>query len=604
MDTSSKHDASLADQIRAALDDSVGDAGVRESLEILFRLDKDRFRDAGLAVFAGPSVPSRSRLLALVLLSNNLLLEAVTDPALTTVEIAVAVVANVIRSGSPMDSMLERTLASLLQHPLAPHGRLMVLRIMDLLAAIGATSKLLYFQAELTSHSDPIVRSKAALLIPKCSNNTAWVGRLLADSDPRVQANAIEALWSLDATPCRQLLIASSKSRHHRVAANAAVGLYRLGDVAGIPLIFELARSTESPSRAAGFWAMATTRDPRFLPFLSAQYERCSPDDRSAILRAMTCIRRSKETKPESLEIRIFDAAVAPNSKRSVSFSALAADDQSLSSLRQTEVCIWEGQSLIEEYAIATRRHAPMLLVGFVLPRLVSNADAYTVAVVEAFHRSIRYRRAGDLWRVDRYAIGEAQNGGAIAQEIAAHGYDPAIVGPTVKVRRGFLNDSQLLKKIVSSPGPKEAAAADIGAAMFRLTESLCKLSGNRHAFVFMDSESPSARLSESQLHSLTGTLDAEHISLHGITCGQFRSTEAFRQLCVATTGGTFTDVPVENLPSALEHIMFEISDGFDIDYEPPPAAGSSGEARLVISSSQGCGTAVFSLSDAQNKPM
>jgi hypothetical protein len=52
---------------------------------------------------------------------------------------------------------------------------------------------------------------------------------------------------------------------HHRVAANAAVGLHRAGDLRAVKIVERMAKATNQSVRAAAVWAMGETRDPRFL---------------------------------------------------------------------------------------------------------------------------------------------------------------------------------------------------------------------------------------------------------------------------------------------------------------------------------------------------
>ena len=98
------------------------------------------------------------------------------------------------------------------------------------------------------AHPDRTVRSKAALLIGRSSKNAAWIGRRFMDRDARVQASAVEALWSLEAAESRPLLLTASKSKHNRVAANAVLGLYRIGDLKTVRILLDMARQREAPA--------------------------------------------------------------------------------------------------------------------------------------------------------------------------------------------------------------------------------------------------------------------------------------------------------------------------------------------------------------------
>ena len=54
--------------------------------------------------------------------------------------------------------------------------------------------------------SNPYLRSTVVKMIGKGSKSVKWVRAKLSESDPRVRANAVEALWGVDSAEARALL--------------------------------------------------------------------------------------------------------------------------------------------------------------------------------------------------------------------------------------------------------------------------------------------------------------------------------------------------------------------------------------------------------------
>lgn len=174
-----------------------------------------------------------------------------------------------------------------------------ILRILSVLAATGNQICWDPFQIELMAYPDKVVRSKAALLIGQSSQNVARIAHRLSDRDPRVQSNAVEALWSLDAAVARPHLLKALKSKHNRVFANAALGLYRLGDPNMIQVLLDATQHADPLFRVSALWAIGQTQDARFLPALSEQFKAAAGKPRLALAGAIARIRQREKSSPE-----------------------------------------------------------------------------------------------------------------------------------------------------------------------------------------------------------------------------------------------------------------------------------------------------------------
>jgi HEAT repeat protein len=210
-----------------------------------------------------------------------------------------------------------------LQSRATEEGTMHVMRILELLGAIPAQNSWPSFQSELMAHPDKAVRSKAALLIGRGLRNRAWINRRMMDKDARVQANAVEALWTMDAAEARPVFTAALKSHNNRVVANAALGLYRLSDLKAVKALLDMAQHSDPLFRASALWAIAETEDPRFIPFLMEQFKLSQGKMKLAVTRALSRIRRREKANAEkgTIQIRISIANAKADGGRHVEFA-------------------------------------------------------------------------------------------------------------------------------------------------------------------------------------------------------------------------------------------------------------------------------------------
>jgi len=143
-------------------------------------------------------------------------------------------------------------------------------RRFEIISALDRASVVVPWLQRMTHHHDPRVQSKASLIFCGLYRNPLLVERQLSSPDPRVRANAIEALWHVNKLTCRAILEKAIGDPHHRVALNALLGLYYLNKTAAMDQMIAFAANPDPLFRAATAWAMGQTRDPAFQPCLEA----------------------------------------------------------------------------------------------------------------------------------------------------------------------------------------------------------------------------------------------------------------------------------------------------------------------------------------------
>jgi len=278
------------DLLSAVASFSAGPAERKESFE---KLLVRALCTAGIRLMAQRGASGEAQSVAHLLSRQGLLSASLADTTICRTEEAVAAAHTALQAGVHFHSGLARELDAALKQPASFENIARILRILDLLGAISGCCN--SSRLELMAYPDKKVQSRAALLIGRAVKNPAWLSRCFNDGDARVQASAVEAMWDMPAERARPLLMAATKSRNNRVAANALVGLYHHGDRSALNGLLEMARHPEQSFRLSAIWAMGKTADPHFVPFLTQLFKQSDGKVRLAVTRALTQIRRREK---------------------------------------------------------------------------------------------------------------------------------------------------------------------------------------------------------------------------------------------------------------------------------------------------------------------
>jgi len=169
-------------------------------------------------------------------------------------------------------------------------------RVLALVNELPPCRHILFPLVSLLRSPDAQVRSKAATLYGRTSRNAEWVRGRLGEVDPRVRANAVESLWGEDSEAAQAVLKEASRDRHHRVAANAWIGLDKMGARDVVSNLKKMAQAEDPMARAAAAFAMGRTGHTEFKPVLEQMLKDSSPRARSQALRALILIKKQRST--------------------------------------------------------------------------------------------------------------------------------------------------------------------------------------------------------------------------------------------------------------------------------------------------------------------
>jgi hypothetical protein len=237
-------------------------------------LDRNRtlFYSCSMEILKTVGDSRGTEFLVALMVANDLLLQAMCDPALNR-EQALALGRMALRvdpmAFSGFCSFLCRvaTRAPGSSDRAAGKGAVAIEdapRLMEILGEISDPSRLLPSLMRLLHHPNPHLRSKAVKMIGRNNRSVKWVQERMTEPNARTRANAVETLWGIDTGEVRELLRHAANDTNSRVAGNAMLGLYHLGECSVIPELIKMAGQESSLARLTAAWVMGECADPRF----------------------------------------------------------------------------------------------------------------------------------------------------------------------------------------------------------------------------------------------------------------------------------------------------------------------------------------------------
>ncbi len=284
-------------------------------------------------------------------------------PLLRQVETPLGSRVRVAQLGQRVDPNLDQGIADQILNDFGPGERQ---DLLEILSQTRVRLEVITRLAPVLQDPNPRVHSKMAFLMARVAPEGEWVTEGMADSDPRVRANVVEALWNQKGEFANRLFHQASADAHHRVSANAIYGLYLQGDPAALGKIRHLLLGNDGLARRAGLWLVERTKDPRYLSMLGKLIGKVEPEARARCLRV---IQAAKVRKAEALQrgaIRIDWLPCHPGQARLTISSE--PKHRRLTGLHAFDIVIQAGGQILDDYRLVARPATParavVLMVG------------------------------------------------------------------------------------------------------------------------------------------------------------------------------------------------------------------------------------------------
>ena len=487
----------------------------REMRELL-ESSPDDFCTAAVEILSSVETERVKRYLVALLWTNNLLIQCLTDPATPTEKAeSIAAIARRVDPQLPaklVGFVLERTD---LETPECLE------RVLGILKSMPDAVTFRPLLTPLLRHPNARIRSKVALLAGEGNRNRTWFERRMLEDDPRVRANAIESAGPAVAEEIRPLLRTAIADSNNRVAGNALLSLYRLGDAEAISGLYELAGRPEPPFRATAVWAMGETGDTRFLPVLARILADPNETIKAATFLAIKKLRAQECAASQPLAVRILGQPYLSDSELKFSFSA-TEDSVPVRGLAATAVRILANGDFVYRYAVAEQDNRRRITAAFLVRQTASLEWEDAAVYRELLERCFDCRHSGDTWTLARHTGSAGTESLARPETLFGVRIDPG--------------DSNGIRRVGS---PKDLRAAfesrelvkcqDFLSMFYALCQELRASRLGAHIFL-LDPET--ARSVDPG--SLARAARDGHVSVHAVCRSQ---EEAFREICRATGG-------------------------------------------------------------------
>ena len=269
----------------------------------------------------------------------------------------------VAQLGQRVDPNLDKLIADQILTDFGPGERQ---DLLEILSQTRVRLEVISRLAPVLRDPNPRVHSKMALLMARVAPDGEWVSEGMADSDPRVRANVVEALWNQKSEFANRLFHRASEDAHHRVSANATYGLYLQGDPAALAKIRHLLLGSDGLARRAGLWLVERTKDPRYLSMLGKLIGKVEPEARARCLRVIQAAKARKEEALQRGGLKIDWLPGRPGQAR-LTITA-EPKHRRLTGLHPFDIVIQAGGQVLDDYRLVARPAAParavVLLVG------------------------------------------------------------------------------------------------------------------------------------------------------------------------------------------------------------------------------------------------
>lgn len=464
------------------------------------------------------------------------------------------------------------------------------LRFLQVFGIKSNSMRLLPLVAQLLKHPNARIRSKAAVLVGKMSRQYEWLEQTRNESDERVRANALEALWEPGIPErLRARLWESLQDESNRVIGNALLGLYRQGECGCIPLITAMTRHPEEKFRATAAWVMRETGDDRFRPYLLPLLNDASSLVKANAAQAVEKLEEARFAPLETLQLVIFSeeqgtrAWKTPSGntahKRGNENSELSAShilrvgvvsqqSSSLSTLLPTDFRVTVNSAPVEHYDISNEAPPHTVSIAFAVPAADAAGNSIRNKWRAFFSQFSGHKRHTDYWAF-------VECGGA---QQTASGYNLRFLRNSLELEDFFRTQMQARKPIQFD------ASFDLLLTSPPFVPNGTQIKQGAAHVIIIDSD-PSGRFQQERLEAIKQRACRGGFTIHVIAA---KRDSVLAELAAATRGAFLvSQANVECWQRALTTLYAFLFSIYRIEFEAAPDYDAA-DAELKIQVQKG----------------
>lgn len=380
-----------------------------KEIRAILEEDKEQFYACAFRLIRQFDDSAGARYLAGLMLERGLMLRAFCDPALPEQRVR-GVIQALLAEDAGNDMVLVKAIVEQALSQQTSGSLRALVRVLNILEKLTDARRVVPRLLPLLRHPDLRLRSKVVRIVGCCGKNKQWVVRQLADADPRIRANAVEALWGAEDLESRDLLRTVTQDENNRVAGNAFLGLYRAGDSSAISGLLKMAGKAAPLSCATAAWVMGESGDARFRDALKAL---SGSDDSMVRKRASESLQalEAEAAKPElGLPWRMAAlGSLDPESDvpesddqigKRVRVAIQCADGSEPPRILPTRFWVLEDKEPVLDYRVEETEVPDTLALAFLIPMASDGAE---IPIISGALRALVWKRPRDVWAAVHY---------------------------------------------------------------------------------------------------------------------------------------------------------------------------------------------------------
>ena len=360
----------------------------------------------------------------------------------------------------------------------------------------------------------------------------------------------------MDTPEARTLLSFAANDGDNRVAGNALLGLYYLGDTSALADVIKIAGAESKLFRSSAAWVMGEAGDPRFTESLRRMISDPDAVVRKRVFAALAQIKTANAQPPVGERWHVAGRMLAGESAKGLRRLMLAVageDMREQPKVAPLQFLLSEGAQYITSYKVTEKPLPESMSVVFVIPRSREAADG---AFYQGVLNCLRWKRPSDLWSLLPYI--ETGDGEA-----------PSPRDPEPPL---FTSSADALAAELRGT-PKRMECTDLWTALWRATNQDGGQSrGRRHTIVFSSAEE--GRIAG---HGLIDKLQGGRMPIQVICSGPNQNLE---ELCRRTHVMQSTCAG-EELGEMIEQAYLNLVARYEIHYQPAAATPTDIKVHL-----------------------
>ncbi len=406
-------------------------------------------------------------------------------------------------------------------------------------------------------HADARVRAKAVALV----NRVIPEGQEpagLHDSDARVRATAVEALWGRTDPLAIRIFENHARSETPREAINAVIGLHRAGSIEARKSLMEWSEARDGRFDRSAVWAMGQSEDPRLLAYLQQKVRSVDSSLRGHVLRSLKRLRDFQDGALKGKQICLHEIGLEQMGLGRVRILLALTDEAgrpySLGELRPNSFLVSDSKGIVEQCQIRFTGSDQPTDYMLLFPGQTQDI------IQDKIEELLAGKRREDFVSVQRYPERATTS---------------SLIERTVEFCQS--TDAALVMARVA-----RVAGLNWGEAVDRCIGSFPQRDARRHLLLVTD---PGWSADEAPSADWAARISRFGITFHVLARHRARPAVAnrWRRMCQASGGSYVECLSAMNLPASLQRWTMGIVSGVEINYARGEAIRDGEESKQTL---------------------